>query len=165
MQSEKITPWYKQFWPWFLIAVPTSSIIVGTIVFNLANNTTDSLVVDDYYKEGKAINARIDKDERAKYLNITTEMTITDDNTVSVKFHSGIPKSGEALRLNLYHVTLEEKDQQVFLAKDASGVYRGTFEQSVRGKWRITLQPINEEWKIQRTLNLPQTKPFAFNPK
>ncbi len=51
------TPWYKQFWPWFLIAVPLITLVMGGVLLKLAISTEDSLVVDDYYKEGKAINA------------------------------------------------------------------------------------------------------------
>ena len=102
------TPWYKQFWPWFLIAVPLITLVMGGVLLKLAISTEDSLVVDDYYKEGKAINARLDKEAIAKRKNITTELTITD-GSIAVKFHSGIPQEGNALKLNFYHVTIEER--------------------------------------------------------
>jgi len=165
MKTDKVIPWYKQFWPWFLIAIPTSSFIVGGFVINFAVNTTDSLVVDDYYKEGRAINARLDKKERAKYLNITTEIEIQDSGALSVIFHSGRPKTGEAIKLIFYHVTLKDKDQEVLLSRDANGIYRGFAEgMPKKGKWRVTLIPLNEEWKIQKTLFFPKNGPFSFNP-
>ena len=54
METSDVKPWYKQFWPWFLIAIPTSSFIMAYFIVKFATNTQDSLVVDDYYKEGKA---------------------------------------------------------------------------------------------------------------
>ena len=164
MNSSTSAPWYKHFWPWFLIAVPTSSLIVGSMVIYLANTTSDSLVVDDYYKEGKAINANLDKEIRAKYLNISTDLLISEGGSVRLQFHSGIPKTGEALTLNLYHVTLKDRDMQTILTRDANGIYRGTFEQQIEGKWQASLLPFDQEWKIQQTVYLPQARPFAFNP-
>lgn len=164
MNSSESTLWYKQFWPWFLIAIPTSSVMVGSMVIYLSTHSSDSLVVDDYYKEGKAINARLDKTARAKYLNITTELEITAQGSVKLEFHSGIPKTGEALTLNLYHVTIEDNDIQVVLTRDASGIYRGGFEQDASGKWQASLTPFDEEWKIQQTVYLPNNSAFKFNP-
>ena len=50
------TPWYKQFWPWFLITVPVLTVIMSGFLIHFATSGEDSLVIDDYYKEGKAIN-------------------------------------------------------------------------------------------------------------
>lgn len=156
-------PWYKEFWPWFLIAVPIVTLIMGGVLLKLAISTEDSLVVDDYYKEGKAINATLDKEALARKRNITTDLTI-DNGSIALKFHSGIPQEGNALKLSFYHVTLEERDISVLLSRDASGIYRGFIEQNMDGKWRVSLTPFDESWKIQNTLNLPYSGTIKFNP-
>lgn len=164
MQIAQSNPWYKQFWPWFLIAIPVSSFIVGGTLLHFAINTSDSLVVDDYYKEGRAINARLDKIEYARYLNITTEMQVSDYGEVRVEFHSGRPTDGQALQLNLYHVTLADKDQKILLSRDAGGVYRGRLDEIPKGKWQVTLLPMDAQWKVQQTVWFPQAEAFKFNP-
>lgn len=163
MQKHDNTPWYKQFWPWFLIAIPLSSLIVGSQIFRLATDGTNSLVVDDYYKEGKTINERLDKIEKAQALGIKTRLLVEEGN-IALEFIDGSPSSGEALKLDFFHVTLEEKDFQVFLTRDASGVYRNSERFPIKGKWRLRLTPIDESWKVQKNVNLPQTTPFNFNP-
>jgi hypothetical protein len=40
-------PWYRQFWPWFIIALPASAVIAGFITLWLAMSRPDHLVVDD----------------------------------------------------------------------------------------------------------------------
>jgi hypothetical protein len=40
-------PWYRQFWPWFIIALPASAVIAGFITLWLAISRPDHLVVDD----------------------------------------------------------------------------------------------------------------------
>jgi len=40
-------PWYRQFWPWFIIALPTSAVIASFISLWLAVSNPDHLVVDE----------------------------------------------------------------------------------------------------------------------
>jgi hypothetical protein len=40
-------PWYRQFWPWVLIAIPLSAVIMGGITLWLALSNPDYLVVDE----------------------------------------------------------------------------------------------------------------------
>ncbi|WP_026374929.1 FixH family protein [Aestuariibacter salexigens] len=159
MQSK---PWYKQFWPWFLIAVPTSSVIVAGIVVQLATNTTDSLVVDDYYKEGRTINLRLDKFKVAKEMGIKSQLLV-NDSSISLQFEQGAPQNGEALKLSFQHTTLKERDFSILLTRDANGVYRGSTDSDTSGKWRVSLLPMNEEWKVQHIVALPRTAPIVFN--
>ena len=56
--SNKITlqslPWYQHRWPWLLMAGPFIVIIAGFITMWISFSGADALVVDDYYKQGKA---------------------------------------------------------------------------------------------------------------
>jgi len=163
MQERDDKPWYKQFWPWFLISIPLSSLIVGSQVIRLATDGTNSLVVDDYYKEGKSINARLDKIENATALGITTELNV-QTGSITLEFISGAPETGEALKLDFFHVTQEFKDFSVLLTRDAAGVYRNNEEFPIDGKWRLRLTPLDESWKIQKKVRLPQQQAFEFIP-
>jgi hypothetical protein len=51
-QSSKLAPgegvpWYKQFWPWFIIALPASVVVASFFTLWLAISNPDHLVVDD----------------------------------------------------------------------------------------------------------------------
>ena len=63
-------PWYKQFWPWFLITFPAIAVIAGIITIILAVKSDDGLVKDDYYKAGLAINQTLERTQKAKELNM-----------------------------------------------------------------------------------------------
>jgi hypothetical protein len=43
----EILPWYKQFWPWFIIALPASAVIASFFTLWLAISNPDQLVVDE----------------------------------------------------------------------------------------------------------------------
>ena len=43
----QVEPWYKQFWPWFIIALPASVVIASFFTLWLAISNPDYLVVDE----------------------------------------------------------------------------------------------------------------------
>ena len=45
MTEQDVKPWYRQFWPWFLICLPASAVIASLYTVSLAVRTTDSLIV------------------------------------------------------------------------------------------------------------------------
>ena len=57
------SPWYRQFWPWFLIAVPAAAVVMGITTILLALHEPDGLVSDDYYREGLAVNRDLERDQ------------------------------------------------------------------------------------------------------
>ena len=162
-ESYNPPPWYKQFWPWFIIALPVLSMILSLTMMNFAINTTDSMVIDDYYKEGKGINLQLSKIQEARAQNIKTQLFVTL-NTVSVTFVSGAPESGEAIELEFYHATLVDRDFRVLLTKDGGGVYRAQINNDIQGKWKLSLHPYNQQWKIVGDFSFPNNQSVDFNP-
>jgi hypothetical protein len=155
--------WYKQFWPWFLITIPALSMVLSFSMLSLAINTDDSLVVDEYYKEGKAINLQLDKIKKAKTMGIDTQLSI-QENRIAINFVSGAPASGEALHLDFYHATLKTKDFHVLLTQDAAGIYRAQAEFEITGKWNVTLSPLDFSWRVSKPLVFPRSEPISFKP-
>lgn len=52
--ADQVLPWYRQFWPWFIIALPTAAVIGSFISLWLAVSHPDYLVVsDDEYQQIK----------------------------------------------------------------------------------------------------------------
>ena len=50
------TPWYRDPWPWILMAGPAAVVVAGAITLWIAFASADGLVAGDYYKQGLAIN-------------------------------------------------------------------------------------------------------------
>lgn len=61
-----VKPWYKQFWPWFLIILPLTVVIWTVVTVIVFANNSVSLVTEDYYKKGKGINIDLTKINVAK---------------------------------------------------------------------------------------------------
>ena len=48
---EQIQPWYKQFWPWFLITLPGIVVIASMITIYIAVTNPDRLVKKDQHED------------------------------------------------------------------------------------------------------------------
>ncbi|WP_050917984.1 FixH family protein [Vibrio campbellii] len=149
-----VKPWYKQFWPWFLIILPLTVVvwtIVTVVVF--ANNSV-SLVAEDYYKKGKGINIDISKMNVARDLGLNATVS-SDDNTVVIAFNKGELPHFPAITATFTHRTLPDRDFTKLLTADAKGNYRLTPEDSIQGPWFVELEPHNKEWMIQGRVEFP----------
>ncbi len=50
-------PWYRQFWPWFIIALPASSVIASLTLVYLAVSRPDYVVIKD--EEYRQLNSEL----------------------------------------------------------------------------------------------------------
>jgi hypothetical protein len=50
-----MTPWYKEPWPWILMAPPATAVLAGIATVWIAVASADGLVAEDYYKQGLAM--------------------------------------------------------------------------------------------------------------
>lgn len=52
----KHSPWYREPWPWLLMAGPAVVVVAGFVTLWLAFNSDDGLVADDHhYQERPAV--------------------------------------------------------------------------------------------------------------
>ena len=149
-----VKPWYKQFWPWFLIILPLTVVIWTIVTVVVFANNSVSLVAEDYYKKGKGINIDISKMNVARDLGLNASVS-SDDNTVVIAFNKGELPHFPALTATFTHRTLPDRDFTKLLTADAKGNYRLTPEDSIQGPWFVELEPHNKEWMIQGRVEFP----------
>ena len=147
-------PWYREPWPWLLMAAPLAAVVGGGITLWLAVTTNDGLVAEDYYKQGLAINRTMSRDNLARTRDLRARVVFGDSlNRVRVTL------SGEALpdrlALRIAHPTRPGMDQAVAL----KGVGRGTYEAAVQplsaGRWQITIEDEARSWRLAGAVTLP----------
>lgn len=151
--TDKTEVWYKQFWPWFLMALPMIA-VVGSI--NLAITAIENkpdMVVGDYYAQGKAINNDFALLNRAKELNIHASIKQTDKELL-ISFEGVEDKN--SMSFSLYHSTLAERDITVMLTADANGIYHFESDKDLTGKWRLRIEPFNKKWRLEKIITLPR---------
>lgn len=144
--------WYKQFWPWFLIILPMCAVVASLTTFKIALDNSDSLVAEDYYKEGKAINMDLSKVKYAKQLGMQFSLEQAN-NEILLTQHGG-PTYNTALKVEFYHPTIAEKDFKLTATADAKGVYRITLPNAITGAWEVRLESFDGKWRIHQRVEL-----------
>jgi hypothetical protein len=150
------TSWYTEPWAWLVFILPFTAVVAGITTYIIANTNPDTLVVGDYYKKGKAINLELSKVKQAQKLGMRFSLKL-ENNELIIK-PTGIEKVFPVLNLNFYHPTLEDRDFYLALTADGNGHFRHIFDEPVKGKWRLTITPFENHWKIQNTITLPQSE-------
>ncbi|MCA1777922.1 MAG: FixH family protein, partial [Xanthomonadaceae bacterium] len=54
-QANENTPWYRQFWPWFIVAILLWGVVSASIVLAIAIRNPPHMMTGDYAKLGKAL--------------------------------------------------------------------------------------------------------------
>lgn len=157
-------PWYKQFWPWFLISLPVTVMIVcGVIIYLSVSQGNFSMVVDDYYKRGKTINAIIEHVEEAQRRNISFEF-IANNGVFELRYKTGKPEELSALKVHFIHATQASKDFDLMVTGSADGTYRTEIPKDIGGKWTITVEPFDGVWKVSEKYQLPKAEFTPLHP-
>lgn len=152
-------PWYREPWPWILMAGPAIVVVAGFITLWLAATTFDGLVVDDYYKEGLAINRSLERDRLAAQMGLEGEVALAQDaSRVSVRLRAEAPGLPSAVRILLAHPARPDLDQAVVLQGSGSGAYDGALAPLAPGRWLIMLEDEAKSWRLVGNWNLPQKR-------
>lgn len=153
-------PWYKQFWPWFVIAIPVSSMLVAVVQVYAALNSSSDLVKDDYYKEGLAINQVITMREAAKDMNIQALLTL--DNITGDLMLKTENTQAASLTALFAHAALSKNDFTVHFQKIQTNEYRAQLDKPLTGIWNLYLES-EEGWQLNGRINANVHNTLNFN--
>jgi hypothetical protein len=147
-------PWYRQAWPWFIMALPATAVIAGVITLWLAIKSNDGLVVDDYYKQGLAISQTMERSERAFKLGLEASVRISSDSVIvhmDALDHAALPAR---LRVRIAHPTRAGHDQ-ILLLTGSNGSYQAGLAPLATGRWDIQIEDEPQTWRLNGAANLP----------
>jgi uncharacterized protein len=148
-------PWYKQFWPWLLIAIPVFTVLKAVHTVIIMQQHSPELVVDDYYKAGRAINMQLAKYREAAVRNLQASVLIAGNKAV-VSFADNAVLENE-IHLDFYHPTIAERDFALDAQRSGELLYVATLPLTPTGKWQLVVSDASNEWKLRATLTLPAT--------
>ena len=141
-------PWYRERWPWLVMAGPAAVLVAGAITTAIAFRTSDGLVADDYYKRGLMVNRVMEREARARALGISAQVMLNGErDAVRVTVASDTPLPAE-LRLTLVHPTRSQADQAVALRQVGSGLYEARLRPLAPAKWRTSLEDAAGTWRL-----------------
>ena len=144
-----VEPWYKQGWPWVLIAIPLLTVIAGVITIQIAFDTNDSLVKDNYYKEGLAINSSIERTELAHKLALSAKIEINSETKLLHVNLSSAEKLPSRLMVKFSHPTLEVKDQSFALESLSGRDFVSEIISLEDAYWHVTIEDESKTWILK----------------
>ena len=143
--------WYRQRWPWLLMAGPAIVVVASLTSAWLAVTTDDGLVVNDYYKQGLLINRKLEIRSVAAMSEPSAIVSVTRDGNVRARlnFQGATPTR---VRLTVLHPG--GPGQVVALVPSADGAWVGAMAAQTPGRWVVTLE--SDLWRLPVTTVLGQ---------
>lgn len=162
--SSPLLPWYKQPWPWFLMAIPFSAICVGSFYIYQSIHGADPMVQEQYYAAGQSINKVIEAGKQAQRMGLSGQLTMaTGQLSLSLKQQGDKPLP-PVLSLTLSHPTIVSLDQTVTLVASAPGVYSGVLKPSSASRWDMTLAAPDNSWSLSGSWNRDEGSSVVLAP-
>ena len=153
------TPWYKPSYVWLVVALPLSAVVAGIITVIIAFKNSDSVVKDEYRKDGFAIQQDTQLIDNGKNLGIAAEViqdTLTGELFVTLKNAPESPTQSNLLNIDLVHPTQADLDITLQLkplaAPGSEQKYRVDLEQPLQGK-RMVWITAPGQWQIKQEAN------------
>ena len=163
LMEKHADPWYKHRWPWLLMAGPVAVLIAGFITMWISFSGADALVVDDYYKQGKAINQDLRRDRVAAKLGLSLSIRYDAASGALIGQLHGA-SSAEPLSLQLVHPTVPEKDIRLIATPDRSGVFSIALPLLERAHWQVQIEDAARSWRLHGEWAWPQQKSKDIQP-
>lgn len=160
-QAQDSKPWFKEPWPWLLAIMPLTAVIAGSLTAWFAVTSNDGLVVDDYYKQGKAINQTKERDRQAQLLGIRAQLQ-PQGKVLRMQLEGRMPEPPGQLTMTVMHPTRSGDDHDVKLNWDGSA-YSGQMPELAGAHYRVQLTPEYGDWRLTGTW--PPGSAITLNPQ
>lgn len=154
-QTNGPAPWYKQFWPWFLIMLPGSVVIGGITMIFIAFQHADSLVDDDYYRSGLAINQNLGAQSYARQLGLQARLHfLPQQQRVKMELVGALSALPETVLLAFSHPTSAAEDFTLELQHVGGNSYVADSSRPIAGRWYFKIYPVTADtqqssWLLQ----------------
>ena len=151
----RTTPWYREPWPWILMAGPAIVVVAGIITAVIAIRTSDGLVTDDYYKKGLEAGQTVARSDAADRMGVEANLSLTAQ---SVRVRLGAADKAFALPatviLTISHPTRAGMDQTRVL-NHSGDAYTGELRLPASGHWLVMIEDDQRTWRLLGNVVLP----------
>lgn len=156
-------PWYRHPWPWILMTGPAAAVVAGFITMYIAFTHVDPLVVDQYYKEGLAINRVLERDHAALARGYRATIILNEERTlVRVQMTGeGLPAE---LHLRFIHLTRAGLDREFSARQIQPGMYQASARLPEAARWNVELEDAQRQWRLTGSWD-PSADRFVLEPK
>ena len=165
MNENDTLPWYRQFWPWFLILLPASAVVASLYTVSLAVRTTDSFVTvaDEGMDVVSERHRAAERQAIALGLSATMSIDVTSGAINAILDSQRSADWPQTIELLFSHPTDVRRDARIALtaaipAADGKPVFAGHVVSVPDGRWYVVLSGddwrLNGEWHGEASLRL-----------
>jgi uncharacterized protein len=159
-QTTERTVWYREPWPWIVMAGPALAVIGSLVSTYLAVHGADPVVDENYYEHGLQINRELARAQQASHIQLQADLQMTGvhrGDEVRVHLMANEQLRDSAIRIRLINPIGEFSERTAVLGRvPGSSVARfyGQWLQAPddrlsldRGSWRAVIE--GDDWKIE----------------
>lgn len=145
-------PWYRHRWPWFIMLGPVAVMVATAVTVWLAVQQPDAMVVDDYYRQGKAINQDLRRDRAATALQLALDARFdARSGVLSGRLLSFGRPMLAPFRIRLAHPTQPHKDLTLDVLPDDYGNFKVGMEALELTHWQVVVEGEGRGWRLARS--------------
>jgi hypothetical protein len=142
---------------------PALAVVAGVITLVIAVRTFDGMVVDDYYKEGRAIVQAIERTDHARELGLKASVRIADERLRLELSATDAVSLPETVLLTIAHPTRDGHDQVLRLS-GPGGIFEAAIAPLSAGRWLFQIEDADgRSWKLNGAARLPAEAAFAID--
>ena len=147
------TSWYREPWPWLLMAGPAAVVLAGSFTMFLAFRGADGLVADDYYARGLAINRDLARERRAAHDGLSAGLLWdAASGQMTLRVRGATPADlPPVLRLTLSHPVRASLDRTMNVVRNGDGTYFAHLGNLALHRWNVVVEcaqwRLSGEWK------------------
>ena len=154
-----VRPWYRHPEPWLLLIAPLAAVVAGMVTLWLALHSNNSLVVDDYYREGRAINQTFARDALAHQLGLIAQWEVDGRaNRARLNLSAFDQKhftQPDRLFVRLIHATDADLDHRLVMTRVGDSRWEAPFAPPAPARWALQIENPDRTWRLQGALNDP----------
>ena len=141
MSAATPLPWYRHFWPWFVLGLLGVSVAGSLTTVYIAVSDRDPEVRDTWSADAKSV-TRDDAPERlARDLGLGASVVVEGaGQTLRVTLHGPPAAASSQIVVHLVHPTLEQRDLELTLERSADGSYRGALPRRTLGRYQLAIE-------------------------
>lgn len=129
--------------------MPAVAVVAGFVTLWFAMSTNNAMVVDDYYREGKAINQELARDREAAKRGLRATLGQMTDGGIELQIATLNGSLPPFVTLRIVHATRAELDRTFTLASVSPGTYRvqeGALPDA--GRWNVLIEEPDHKWRL-----------------
>ena len=145
-------PWWTEWGLLLVIGLPAVTILACALTLIIAVKTRDSVVSDDYYQRGLAINRSIERETLASQQGLAAVLWVdAQRNRLQVQLRrpttpKPIAGEPEIIQLQLIHPAHADRDQLLTLQHESGDLWFAPAQGLVNDSWDIVLE--SSSWRL-----------------